>query len=428
MAGLARGLLVVAAAAAAAALAVAAPAADSPPARPRRRVRERRQPGDAGLPARRDQARRRRGLQRGRDRDGHTRRAGLVDARDRQGDPRGRRPGRRLRRATWRQRRFGRRRDRDVGGRARDGAADEHRLVDAGLDRRRGHLEGPTPQDRQRRRRLHRRARAGARPQRPGGARHGHEGDEPGRARGGGEERGRRPRGRLPGPLPPDRRDEDRAQGVDDLDTAGDADRPGRALGLEAPARSPDRPEHHRADALDRTDRDRRRALEPRPHLPGHGRGDLADRRPLRPPGAADLGGGTLADAARGRLLRRRGVHRLARRAGARGLDHVRDRSADALRSGRRRLPGLDARRGRDRRHARAALRPRADEGGAGAAHAGGGRVAPARRRDRGRPRAGVSSSSTASSGTPAAPTTRRSSRAGRCWSSTSTRRRSSSS
>ena len=34
---------------------------------------------------------------------------------------------------------------------------------------------------------------------------------------------------------------------------------------LEARARPPDRPEHHRADALDRADRDRRRALEPRP-------------------------------------------------------------------------------------------------------------------------------------------------------------------
>ena len=39
----------------------------------------------------------------------------------------------------------------------------------------------PAPQDRQRRGRLHRRARARARPQRPGGARDGHEGDEPGR-------------------------------------------------------------------------------------------------------------------------------------------------------------------------------------------------------------------------------------------------------
>ena len=150
-----------------------------------------------------------------------------------------------------------------------------------------------------------------------------------------------------------------------------DADRPGPDVGLEAAARPADRPEHHRADALDRPDRDRRRALEPRPHLPRHRRGDLADRRPLRAPGAADLGGRAPADAARGGLLRRRGVHRLARRTRARGLDHVRDRSADALRSGRRRVPGLDAGRGRDRRHARAPLRPRPHEGGAGPALAG---------------------------------------------------------
>ena len=35
--------------------------------------------------------------------------------------------------------------------------------------------------------------------------------------------------------------------------------------------------------------RHRRRALEPGPDLPGHGRGDLADPRPLRPPGAPGL-------------------------------------------------------------------------------------------------------------------------------------------
>ena len=50
-----------------------------------------------------------------------------------------------------------------------------------------------------------------------------------------------------------------------------------------------DRPEHHRADALARPHRDRRRALEPGPDLPGHGRRDLADPRPLRAPGAPGL-------------------------------------------------------------------------------------------------------------------------------------------
>ena len=43
--------------------------------------------------------------------------------------------------------------------RARDGAADEHRLLDPDLGRRRGHLGRPAPQGRQRRGRLHRRAR-----------------------------------------------------------------------------------------------------------------------------------------------------------------------------------------------------------------------------------------------------------------------------
>ena len=75
-------------------------------------------------------------------------------------------PGRRLRRARRRERRLRRRRDRPGGRRARDGAADEHRLVDADLDERRGHLGGPAPQGRQRRGRLRRRARPRARPQR----------------------------------------------------------------------------------------------------------------------------------------------------------------------------------------------------------------------------------------------------------------------
>ena len=67
----------------------------------------------------------------------------------------------------------------------------------------------------------------------------------------------------------------------------------------------------------------------------------------------------------------------------ARRRDHVRDRRADALRSRRRRVPGLAPGRARDRRHARAPVRLRADEGRAGS----GGRpprsAPPARRRDR---------------------------------------------
>ena len=67
---------------------------------------------------------------------------------------------------SGRQRRLRRRRHRHVRRRARDGAADEHRLLDPDLDRRRGHLEGPAAQGRERRGRVHRRARPRARPQR----------------------------------------------------------------------------------------------------------------------------------------------------------------------------------------------------------------------------------------------------------------------
>ena len=67
------------------------------------------------------------------------------------------------------ERRLGRGGDRPGGGRAGDGAADEHRLVHADHDERAGLLEGPATEDRQRRSRLHRRARARARPQRPRG-------------------------------------------------------------------------------------------------------------------------------------------------------------------------------------------------------------------------------------------------------------------
>ena len=104
-------------------------------------------------------------------------------------------------------------------------------------------------------------------------------------------------------------------------------------------------------------------------------------RRSLRAPGAACLDRRAAPDAARCRLLRRRGVHRLARGARARGRDHLRDRRADALRPSGRRVPGVPSGRARDRRNARAPVRFRADEGRAGTANAGRSRRAPARGR-----------------------------------------------
>ncbi len=55
-----------------------------------------------------------------------------------------------------------------------------------------------------------------------------------------------------------------RAEGHHARPSSGHRDRADRDVGLEAAPRPPDRPEHHRVDALDRPDRDRGRALEPR--------------------------------------------------------------------------------------------------------------------------------------------------------------------
>ncbi len=97
-----------------------------------------------------------------------------------------------------------------------------------------------------------------------------------------------------------------------------------------------------------------------------------------------------------------------------RGRDHLRDRRADAVRPGRRRLPGLAAGRARDRRHAHAALRLRADEGGAGSAarRPRWARTGSSARRPRCAARAW--SSSTASSGARAPPTASRCAPGGR--------------
>ena len=128
-------------------------------ARPCGQVRERRQSGHAGLRQRRDRARERRGLRRGRDPARHAGRAQHVDAEDLQGGARVEDPGDRLRLARGRPRCICRRLDRPGGGPPRDGAADEHRLLDADQRRRRRHPEGPAAQGRQRRRRIAPRAR-----------------------------------------------------------------------------------------------------------------------------------------------------------------------------------------------------------------------------------------------------------------------------
>src|SRR6185369_4858989 len=86
-----------------------------------------------------------------------------------------------------------------------------------------------------------------------------------------------------------DRRDEDRPERARPPHGGGPG-RAGRDGLLEAGARPADRSEHHRADALARPGGDPRRALEPRPDPPRHGRRDLAARRALRAPGAAGLG------------------------------------------------------------------------------------------------------------------------------------------
>ncbi len=76
-------------------------------------------------------------------------------------------------------------------------------------------------------------------------------------------------------------------------------DRTGRDGPLEVAPRPARRPEPDRPDALDRRARDRGRALEPGPRLPGHGRRDLVDRRAVRTPSAADQRRRPAADAAR---------------------------------------------------------------------------------------------------------------------------------
>ena len=90
----------------------------------------------------------------------------------------------RLRRPAGLVRGLRRSRHRDGLGRGGHGSPDQHRLVDADLAQRRGHLEGSAPEDRQRRCRIRRRARTRARPQRRGGAQDGHRGVELRRTRG----------------------------------------------------------------------------------------------------------------------------------------------------------------------------------------------------------------------------------------------------
>ena len=135
----------------------------------------------------------------------------------------------------------------------------------------------------------------------------------------------------------------------------GDADRPRRVVRVEAPARPPDRPEHHRADALDRADRHRRRALETRfSSSLGTVGADLADRRPVRPgrccrsPAAAPLlmllAAGFFVGGGLHRLVTAR-LRSRGRSCSTIGALMLFDPAGDAL-------SGVVARGARDRRHA----------------------------------------------------------------------------
>ena len=104
--------------------------------------------------------------------------------------------GRRLRLARRRARRVGRHVHHRGGRRRGDGAADEHRLGDADLARRRRAGRGARPQGAQRRRGLRARARRGARPQRRPRRADGARGGERARDRGAREEPDRRGRRR----------------------------------------------------------------------------------------------------------------------------------------------------------------------------------------------------------------------------------------
>ena len=101
----------------------------------RRAPRQRHQPGDAGVHRGPGRACRGRRVRRVRPRARYSRRPQLVDAGNRQALPRRERAGRRLRRAARLECRLRRSRHHDGLRSRRDGAADEHRLVDPDLAR-----------------------------------------------------------------------------------------------------------------------------------------------------------------------------------------------------------------------------------------------------------------------------------------------------
>ena len=254
--------------------------------RARGALRERREPGHGRLPDPADRPRERRRLRRGRDRDGHARRPLGLDAEDLQARARLEDPGHRLRRARGRARGVGRRVDRRGGRRPRDGAEDEHRLVDADQRRRRGHPEGPAAQGRERRGRVAARAREEPRPQRAVGRRRRAQGVEPD-GRGGAEgERDRRGRPHAARAAEAARGLQDRAEGLR-ARPRGRRDRGRPHVALEADPRRADRPEHHHDPALARHARPARRDVEPGPDLPRDGGRDLPRARAVRALGAA---------------------------------------------------------------------------------------------------------------------------------------------
>ena len=178
-------------------------------ARPCGRVRERRQPGDAGLPDRRDLPGEQGRLRRGGDRDGHPGRFVGVDAEDRQGRAGLQGAGDRLRVAGRGARRLRRRVDRPGGRHPGDGAGDQHRLLDADQPRRHQHPERPAAQGGQRRRRIAGRARRVTSPERSLGRASGAGRLEPPRTDSAAEERDRRRLAEFARAAEPDRRPED---------------------------------------------------------------------------------------------------------------------------------------------------------------------------------------------------------------------------
>ena len=226
----------------------------------------------------------------GGDRPRHSGRARGVDAEDRGARVVAEDPGDRLRRAGRRACGVGRSLDLASRRRARDGAADQHRVVDSNQRQRREHRQRSAPQGRERRRGIAARARAGTRPKREVGGRRGAEGIQPHRRGGAAAERDRRDRTDASRAVEEDRRPRDDTEALHAAH--GERRDRGRASGLPHPVPLDADRSKHRLTALPR--RPRRARLRALPSRRGHSRGvrgDLHGHRPVRVLGAAALVG-----------------------------------------------------------------------------------------------------------------------------------------